>query len=102
LERLQTWASGTFTTTDAKQHEEGTKSAVYGWLHELQDAGFLEQEQAGRGSAPAKWRLTGKALDEAGKSILPTVEEVFVESTDEVFGESTWNNGHKPQLIEAQ
>jgi hypothetical protein len=101
LERLQTWATGSFTTTEAKSHESGCKSSVYGWLHELHEAGVLEQEQVGRGSAPAKWRLTGKTLDETEKSILPTVEEVFGVSTNGE-GDSTWKRGHKPQLLAAQ
>jgi hypothetical protein len=100
FERLQKRLSGTFTSSEAKKDETGSKTAVYGWLHELHEAGFLEQVEARRGSAPAKWEFTAKTPDDASTTILPPVSEVFAEK--ERLAGSTWNNGHKPQLIEAQ
>jgi hypothetical protein len=47
-----------FSTLEAKQAStEGSRSAIYGWLHELRDAGLLEEVFAGRGRTPSIWKL---------------------------------------------
>jgi len=102
LERLQQRVSGTFTSSEAKERETGSKSSVYGWLHELHEAGFLELVDARRGSAPAKWEFAGKTPDDAEITILPTVEQAFLGMNGEMLGESSWRHGDKSQPIAAQ
>jgi hypothetical protein len=102
LERLKKWAVGEFTSTEAKGKETGCKSSVHGWLNDLNEAGFLQQVEVGRGRTPAKWQLTGKTLDDTEISILPSVEQVFGETNGEMLDESPWNHGDKSQLVEAQ
>ena len=41
FDRLQAWASGTFTSAEAKKRERNSKSSVHGWLNELHEAGLL-------------------------------------------------------------
>jgi hypothetical protein len=79
-DRLAQWAAGDFTTSEAKRHDVSSKSAVYGWLSELHDAGMLEMVDPGRGRTPTKWKLAGTAAtDEREPLALPTVEQVFPE-----------------------
>src|SRR5262249_59905461 len=85
-DRLEKWAAGEFTTSQAKGRETSSKSAVYGWLAELHDAGMVEMVEAGRGRTPARWKLTGSSPDDGELVGLPAVEEVCPEST--------WKNGH--------
>jgi hypothetical protein len=78
-ERLRTWTSNEFTTTEARRRETSSKSAVSGWLAELHEAGRIELVEASRGRTPATWRLSGPA-DFAEDRQLPTVQEVFPNS----------------------
>jgi hypothetical protein len=78
---LEKWATGEFITDQAKQHESNCKSSVYGWLHELHEAGVVELVEASRGSRPARWKLTGSPPDDPACVTLPTVEAVFPELT---------------------
>jgi hypothetical protein len=79
-ERLKSWATGEFSTTEAKRKETASKSSVSGWLHELYEDGFVELVEAGRGRTPATWRLTdGERNVDSGS--LPTIDMVFTEST---------------------
>jgi hypothetical protein len=80
FDRLVMWARGEFTTSEAKGRETSSKSAVYGWLAELHDAGMLELVLAGRGRTPARWKLIGNSPDDGGPTGLPAVEEVCPES----------------------
>jgi hypothetical protein len=89
-ERLRTWTSNQFTTTEARRRETSSKSAVAGWLAELHDAGLIELVEPGRGRTPATWRLSGPA-DFADDRHLPTVEEVFPESA--------WTHGREAQTV---
>jgi hypothetical protein len=79
-DRLVKWATGEFTTSEAKNRETSSKSAVYGWVAELHDAGLVEMVEAPRGRTPARWKPTGMAPDDGGRGGLPTVEDVFPES----------------------
>jgi hypothetical protein len=89
-ERLKDWATGEFTTSEAKRRETFSKSSVSGWLSELHDAGAVELVQAGRGRTPSVWRLTDSASQiDAGS--LPTVETVFPESAR--------THGHNAQTV---
>jgi hypothetical protein len=82
FDRLEAaWARETFTSTAAKKKESNSKSSVYGWLHELHEAGIVEMVEAGHGRAPAKWRLSGKAPDDASADNLPEMQAVFSDST---------------------
>jgi hypothetical protein len=90
-DRLAGWATGDFTTSEAKTHEVGSKSAVYGWLHDLHEAGMLEMVEAPRGRLPARWRLAGTTSDDTLGAGLPTVEQVFPELT--------WNHGQNPEPV---
>jgi hypothetical protein len=58
-DRLSSWASGVFTSTEAVKRERASDRAVRGWLQELAGAGALEQVDEARGSRPASWKLTG-------------------------------------------
>ncbi len=79
FERLEAWASGEFTTTDAKKQESVTGRAVTGWLSELADAGLVDQLEPHKGSKPARWKLTGVKPDDAVGNCpaLPAVKDVF-------------------------
>jgi len=90
FDRMQSWASGEFTSKDVVDHGEASKSSVYGWIAELYTAGALEQTEAPRGRSPARWRLTGRTPD-VGESSLPTVEDVFPEVR------AGWNSGDNAQ-----
>jgi hypothetical protein len=60
---------------DAKRREQASKSAVYGWLNELHDAGLLDKVEGQRGRSPAVWRLTTNSLKPKGVA-LPPVEKI--------------------------
>jgi hypothetical protein len=79
LERLKRWfgPKEIFTAADAKRKESRSKSAVYGWLAELHDAGILEQVEDQRGNRAAQWRLSPNAPDLDAVAVLPTVKELF-------------------------
>jgi hypothetical protein len=89
-ERLKHWATGNFTSTEARRREKGCKSSVSGWLAELHDAGAVELVEAGRGRSPSIWKLTdgGNQVD-AG--CLPAVGTVFPESAR--------THGHNAQTV---
>jgi hypothetical protein len=87
--RLSTWAMDSFTTSDAKQHETNSKSAVYSWIMELYDAGYLAMVEASRGRNPATWKRTGVTPDNNLDVALPTMEQVF--------SQPTWKHGHNAQ-----
>ncbi len=78
LKRLRGWVpdENSFSTRDARQREEASKSAVYGWLGELHEAGLLDKLEGQRGRSPAVWRLTADSLNPENTAILPTVEEI--------------------------
>src|SRR5262249_50880134 len=90
-DRLAKWATGEFTTSEAKGRETSSKSAVYGWLAELHDAGLLEMVEAPPGRTPARWKLTGNELNDGGPVGLPRVEDVFPELT--------WKRGHNAEVL---
>jgi hypothetical protein len=71
------WATGPFTTTDAKRHETGSKSSVYGWLKELHEAGRVEMTNPPRGSSPATWRLADGGPGEGAALTLPEWDDVL-------------------------
>jgi hypothetical protein len=75
LGRLEGWAVGNFTTTEARRQERHSRGAVHGWLAELNAAGAVELVERGRGAAPHVWRLTGVDAEEV--SVLPAEELVF-------------------------
>jgi hypothetical protein len=76
------WAAGTFSTGEAARRDRKTPQAIRTWLHELLDAGAVEQTEVGKGSRPATWRLTGMDRSElvAGDCGLPETISEFVES----------------------
>jgi hypothetical protein len=75
--RLWEWfKTNTFSSTEAKAKEDAARSAVYGWLSELYQAGAIKQMEESRGRSAAKWSLPGEELY-AGKSVLPDEDEIF-------------------------
>jgi hypothetical protein len=89
-DRLSQWATDVFTSNEAKKKEPHSRSSVYGWLTELHEAGLVEMVAPSRGRSPATWRLTSASPESALES-LPTLEEVFPDST--------WTPGRKTQLV---
>jgi hypothetical protein len=63
-----------FSTTDAKTMGVGSRSPVYGWLSELNNAGAIEQVVSPRGKVAARWRLVDQNTRPTG---LPSVEDVL-------------------------
>jgi hypothetical protein len=80
-----------FKTTDAKALATSSKSAVYGWLADLHDAGVVELVEEGRGRKPATWRLTATPPAEGAGLALPTAEALF--------GGGAVTQGHKPEVL---
>jgi hypothetical protein len=80
-----------FKTTDAKKLATSSKSAVYGWLTDLHDAGAVELVEEGRGRKPATWKLTATPPAEGGGLALPTAEALF--------GGTAITQGHKPEVL---
>jgi hypothetical protein len=87
LKRLWRWqggdaqASNTFTTTEAWRREKVVKSAVWGWLNELERAGLVKKVMPGRSRMPDVWKLLGDKCPDTKKLTtvgLPSVTEVFV------------------------
>jgi hypothetical protein len=78
-DRLTSWATGTFTTTDAVKKDRASDRAVRGWLLELADAGAVEQLTEHRGSRPATWKITDMDHGElaAGNCGLPEAGEII-------------------------
>lgn len=78
LDRLRQWfaAGEAFTTRDAVKRESCSRSAVYGWLSELADAGLVARAQEPYGRTPGKWELTD-TVDEPADCVLPAIEKVF-------------------------
>src|SRR5262249_56267771 len=89
FDRLQKWATGAFTSTEAKQRDSNSKSSVHNWLAELHDAGLVNLVESGRGRTPATWKPSGTSPDDAGSTCLPAVEELFPGSG--------WQHGRKPE-----
>ncbi len=89
FDRLAAWATGEFTSAEAKKHETSSKSAVYGWLAELHDAGLVDLVEQSRGRAPATWRLSGKTPDDSAGGSLPALGDLFPDSD--------WTHGRKPE-----
>jgi hypothetical protein len=86
------WAKEEFESSQAINLELGKKSATYGWLAELHNAGALERLEKNRGNRSARWRLTGNdPLPGAG--IIPEVEDVVPEYR---------NRGHNGELPEPE
>ena len=83
LARLRDWYSldDIFTKRDATRQETASKSSVYGWISELHDAGILEQAEAGRGRAAAKWQLSVEGAEAEESALLPTCEKLFPDLT---------------------
>lgn len=71
------WPTDSFKTTDAKKLATSSRSAVYGWLADLHDAGALELVEEGRGRKPAIWKLTATPPAEGAGLALPTVAALF-------------------------
>jgi hypothetical protein len=90
-DRLAGWVTREFTSSEAKGRETNCKSAVYGWLGELHEAGILEMVEPSRGPTPARWKLTGSVPADEGGSGFPTLEEVFPEVD--------WTHGHNTELV---
>jgi hypothetical protein len=91
-ERLRSWTSNEFTTTEARRREKSSKSAVSGWLAELHDAGVIELVQPSRGRTPASWRLV---------DMPPRVDEGSLPPLEEVFPESARTHERKPEVVVA-
>jgi hypothetical protein len=92
FEKLKGWAPMEFTVRKAVKQCSAGKSAVYGWLSELHDAGAVEEVEQARGRKAAKWRLTGSdPLPGAG--IIPEVGDIFPEHRI---------RGHKEAPLEQQ
>ena len=72
--------SSTFRTKDARRHVQGGRTAVYGWLSELEDAGIAQIVDAQKGSKPATWKIVGQ-IDDAVVQVLPATEVLFPDST---------------------
>jgi hypothetical protein len=66
-----------FTTAAAAKGEQVTDRAVRGWLRELQDGGYVELIEAGRGPKPAEWHLADAPPDQEGIAPLPDVAHLF-------------------------
>ncbi len=75
LARVEGWATGSFTTTEARRKEKHSRASVYGWLTELHAAGVVELVERGSGRSPSVWKTTGQATQEA--SVLPAPELLF-------------------------
>jgi hypothetical protein len=78
-----------FTVKDVIEREGGSKSSVYGWVSELHEHGLLELVEPPRGRMPARYRPTGKDIDEVAGVELPGAEDLFEETV--------WAPGHKPE-----
>ena len=78
-DRLRKWfaANEEFTTRDAMNQESCSRSAVYGWLAELSDAGLIERAQDSYGRNPAKWKIIDPARDPEDDCVLPPPEKLF-------------------------
>ena len=78
LERLLEWfGSATFTTTEARKRETGSRTAAYGWLIELAAGGLVEQLSESRGSKPPTWKVADNdGGHDAAEGVLPPVEKV--------------------------
>jgi hypothetical protein len=83
------WPVESFKSTDAKNLATSSKSAVYGWLADLHDAGVLEVIEEGRGRKATTWKLTGNLPVDGAALALPTVEALF--------GDMAKTQGYKPQ-----
>jgi hypothetical protein len=76
--RLRDWfGDDSFTSSDARNREATSRSAVHGWLAELHLAGALEQLEESRGRRPATWKLTGADPAGVNDHILPTCAQMF-------------------------
>ena len=75
-ERLQHWSAigEAFTARDAARREKGCPRSVCGWLHELHDAGLVDQVEESRGRSLAKWKLAAESAV-ADAAVLPTVQQ---------------------------
>lgn len=69
----------TFTKRQAGQGDSASKSACYGWLSELADAGLLEQAEPRRGQQAATWQVAAAVDCSDGVAILPSPEKLFPE-----------------------
>ena len=79
LQRLRAWygLDDVFTGPDAAHREPGCPRSVRSWLHELLDAGHVDQVEEARGRAPAKWRVRSDRGPTDEAVTLPTVEQLF-------------------------
>jgi hypothetical protein len=76
-ERLKARVQQTeFTATDAVRHETVARSAVYGWLRELHEAGLVDQLTPAVGKKPAFWQVSQRSV-ETTTAWLPTEAAVF-------------------------
>ncbi len=79
-ERLVKWAGDgrTFSTTEAYKADRVSDRAIRGWLHELADAGAVEQISQPKGSRPATWKVveTDNEVLAAGDCGLPLHTEI--------------------------
>jgi hypothetical protein len=65
-----------FTATGAVRHETVARSAVYGWLRELHEAGLVDQISPAVGKKPALWQVSDRSVETA-TPWLPTEDKVF-------------------------
>jgi hypothetical protein len=75
--RLKKWAkTGEFTSTEARCKEKVSKPAVWGWLRELTDAGFVQVIERGHGNSPSSYRIVhGRQLKD-DSFLLPSADEM--------------------------
>ena len=80
-DRLVTWAVGIeFSAHDAVPHEEVTERTVRTWLSELYSAGYVNLVKAGHAHEPNRWQLAKVPPPGQAVAVLPTVEELFLDS----------------------
>jgi hypothetical protein len=63
-----------FTSTEARRGERVSKSASYGWLHELSEVGAIKMVEQAAGSKAARYEM--QEYSTGSTSILPTAEKV--------------------------
>jgi hypothetical protein len=76
---LRTLGGADFTVSGAARQFRKNRSSVHNWVARLQDAGAVEEVEAGKGSRAARFRVTGRD-PEPGDVLLPTAEELFGEA----------------------
>jgi DNA-binding transcriptional ArsR family regulator len=80
-DRLKTWATAPFTSSDARKKETHSQSSVKSWLSELREAGLVEVIEEKRGRSPATWKVTDVTPEERARTVLPEVGTVCPEGS---------------------